>query len=76
MYQVTVKMETQDGDVLAKETKSLQVGNPAGSQITKNTEPAGQKNFLPGPGVFAVCIAAAIGIFAGIKVTRKGKNKP
>jgi hypothetical protein len=76
MYQVTVNLETQDGELLNTEIRSLQVGNPVGSPAAGTTEPGGQKNFLPGPGVFAVCIAAVIGILGGIRITRKGEKKP
>lgn len=72
VYQITVKMETQDGNVLATKTQELNVGNP----ISGTPEPGGRKNFLPGPGAIAVCIAAAVGIFAGIQVTGKGQKKP
>jgi hypothetical protein len=76
MYQVTVNLETQDGELLNTQIRSLKVGTPVGSPAAGTTEPGGQKNFLPGPGVFAVCIAAVIGILGGIRITRKGEKKP
>ena len=76
MYQMTVKMETQDGTVLDTETKSLQVGNPKNGAVS--TAPAGQSTvagvrttYTPGPGAFAVCMAAAFGIFGGINIRQK-----
>jgi len=76
MYQMTVKMETQDGMVLDTETKSLQIGNPKNGAVS--TAPAGQSTvagvrttYAPGPGAFAVCMAAAFGILGGINIRRK-----
>ena len=76
MYQLTVRMETQDGTLLATETKFLQVGNPKSGAVS--AAPAGQSKvagvrttYAPGPGALAVCMAAALGILGGINIRRK-----
>ena len=81
MYTMTVSMETQDGELLAKETKSLKVGNPqSGAASTappgESTVAGVQTTYAPGPAALGVCIAAALGIFSGIGITRKGEKKP
>lgn len=76
MYQMTVNMETQDGSVLATQTKSLQVGNPKNGPAAESTVAGVHTTYTPGPAPLAVCIAAAIGIFGGIGITRKGEKKP
>jgi hypothetical protein len=70
-YQLHVRMETQDGDLLDSETKSLQVGNPQAATPAATTA---NKNPIPGPGALAVCIAAAIGILGGMRIRQKGKR--
>jgi hypothetical protein len=70
-YQIHVRMETQDGDLLDTETKSLQIGN---LQTATPTATAFSGNLLPGPGVLAVCMAAAIGIFGGNIIRQKRKR--
>ncbi len=60
-YQMTVRMETQDGDLLDTETTSLRVGITADASPTRS----------PGPGVLAVCAAAALGLCGGRKGWRK-----
>ncbi len=71
-YTIHVRMETQDGDLLDSEKKSLQVGNlQAASPVPTATT---SKNFLPGPGPFAICMAVAIGILGGSIIRQKGKR--
>ena len=72
MYQLTSRIEMEDGTLLGTETKSLQVGNPP-SGAAPNAGGV-RTNFIPGPGWLAVCIAASLGIFGGIWTTRKGKR--
>ncbi|OPX73529.1 MAG: hypothetical protein A4E38_00039 [Methanoregulaceae archaeon PtaB.Bin108] len=71
-YTIQVRMETQDGDILDSETKSLQLGSPPTATPTATT--ATGFNFLPGPGPLAVCLAAAIGILGGSIIRQKGKK--
>lgn len=81
-YRMTVAMETQDGEVLAVKTTDLKVGDPAaGSGIAGSggisatgTASAGsvETTYAPGPGMLTVCIAAALGIFGGMKLSRRG----
>ena len=80
MYQLTSRIEMEDGTLLATETKSLQVGNPpsaAGSSGAAGAAPnaGGARSMnIPGPGGLAVCIAASLGILGGIWTTRKRKR--
>lgn len=79
MYTMRVRMETQDGEVLAQETKPLQVGNPqakaAGTGAASGSPEAGARaTYAPAPGAFMVCIAAASGILAGIHFRQKGNR--
>ena len=71
MYQVTVKMETQDGTVLDTETKALQVGNAKSGPVAESKVAGVRTTYAPGPGVLAVCIAVSLGIFGGIKIRQK-----
>lgn len=73
-YQMTVKMETQDGTVLDTETKALQVGNAKSGPAAESTVAGVRTTYAPGPGALAVCIAASLGILGGIKIRKKGNN--
>jgi hypothetical protein len=71
IYQMTVKMETQDGTVLDTETKALQVGNAKSGPAAESTVAGVRTTYAPGPGALAVCFAASLGVLGGIKIRQK-----
>ena len=77
-YQLTSRIEKQDGMLLDTETKTIQIGKPAsGSTVSPGVSSdvgAVRTTYAPGPGGLAVCIAAALGLLGGVWTTRKGQR--
>jgi len=79
-YTITDRMEMEDGTLLATKTTELQVGNPkpaAGStaaETPQGTDASARATYAPGPGMPVICIAAALGILGGRRITGKRKK--
>lgn len=70
-YQVTSRMEKQDGGLLAEKKATLQVGNPAPVQATPQMTPGQHGLFIPGFGSVMTIVGFG-GALLGIFWFRKG----
>ena len=86
MYRMTVRMETQDGAVLAANTSDLKIGNPVISGGNTGSTSSGaadatsasgvRATYSPGPEAPAVVLAAALGVIGGIKFRQRREKEP
>ena len=70
-FQVTARVEKQDGQVLAEKKATLQVGSPT---TTQATTVAPGKGFLPGFGALAAILGLSVALFGIFWARKRGEG--